>query len=47
MKKIFYILLLTIVSGLSFTSCTEEEVTPSTELTSSGGAGQEETGKGR
>ncbi len=36
MKKFIYILLLAVVSAASFTSCTEEEVTPSTEL--SGGA---------
>jgi len=28
MKKLFYILLITFVSSLAFTSCTEEEVKP-------------------
>ncbi|HEY3404462.1 MAG TPA: hypothetical protein VGK59_13830 [Ohtaekwangia sp.] len=28
MKKLFYILMITFVSSLAFTSCTEEEVKP-------------------
>lgn len=32
MKKFIYILLFTIVSGLAFSACTEEEITPSNEL---------------
>jgi hypothetical protein len=37
MKKIVYILLFAFVTALAFTSCTEEEVTPSTELDNGGG----------
>jgi hypothetical protein len=37
MKKLIYILLLVSVCAVSFTSCTEEEVTPSTELENGGG----------
>lgn len=40
MKKFIYILLLTLVSALTITSCTEEEVTPSVEL-NGGGAGSD------
>ncbi|NJM25723.1 MAG: hypothetical protein HC859_09770 [Bacteroidia bacterium] len=38
MKKLFYILILALVSGLTITSCTEEEVTPTTD--NGGGGGQ-------
>ena len=38
MKKIIYILLITFVSTATITSCTEEEVVPSTELNGGGGA---------
>lgn len=38
MKKYIYIILMSFVAAISFTSCTEEEVTPSTEL-NGGGAG--------
>lgn len=44
MKKIIYIILLTIVCGLSLSSCTEEEVTPSSEL-ENGLGGQSSDGK--
>lgn len=44
MKKLFYILALFIFSTLAFTACTEEEVTPSTEL-ENGGGGEIITGK--
>jgi hypothetical protein len=37
MKKIIYILLFSFVASLSITACTEEEVTPSTELNGGGG----------
>jgi len=37
MKKIIYILLFSFATALSFTSCTEEEVAPSTELENGGG----------
>lgn len=37
MKKLIYILLFASVTALSFTSCTEEEITPSTELGENGG----------
>lgn len=37
MKKFVYILLLAAFSSIAFTSCTEEEVTPSTELENGGG----------
>ena len=36
MKKLIYILLFAFVSAMSFTACTEEEVTPSTELNGGG-----------
>ena len=32
MKKFIYILLVVLVSTVAFTSCTEEEVAPSSEL---------------
>lgn len=38
MKKIIYILLLSFVASLTITACTEEEVTPSTELNGGGAA---------
>lgn len=38
MKKIIYILLLSFVSAMSFTACTEEEVAPTTELDNGGAA---------
>jgi len=38
MKKIIYILLFAFTAAISITACTEEEVTPSTEL-NGGGAG--------
>jgi hypothetical protein len=43
MKKIIYILLVAIATSLSFTSCTEEEVTPNSELrnAASGGGGSD------
>lgn len=37
MKKIFYILLLVSVCAITFSSCTEEEITPTTELENGGG----------
>jgi hypothetical protein len=37
MKKIIYVLLFSFVAAMSFSSCTEEEVTPSTELNGGGG----------
>jgi hypothetical protein len=41
MKKLIYILLITLTSTLAFTSCTEEEVTPITTTGNGGGAGDE------
>ena len=38
MKKVFYVVLFAFSLALSFTSCTEEEVTPKTEQ-ENGGAG--------
>ena len=46
MKKLFYIFLLTAASAVSFTSCTEEEVKPNTELDNGGGTPAEEVKKG-
>lgn len=39
MKKFIYILLFAFISAASFTACTEEEVTPTTELDNGGGTG--------
>lgn len=39
MKKLFFTLLFVSITALAFTSCTEEEVTPSTELENGGGSG--------
>ncbi|WP_276374347.1 hypothetical protein [Chryseolinea sp. H1M3-3] len=39
MKKIIYLLLFAIAGSLTITSCTEEEVTPTTELSRNGGGG--------
>jgi hypothetical protein len=41
MKKLIYILLITLTSTLAFTSCTEEEVAPQTTTGNGGGAGDE------
>lgn len=41
MKKLIYILLFSCVTALSFTSCTEEEVAPTTELENGGGTGSD------
>jgi hypothetical protein len=38
MKKIIYVLLFALVTAMSVTACTEEEVTPSTELNGGGAA---------
>lgn len=38
MKKLFYILLISFVSSLAITACTEEDVAPATE-NNSGGTG--------
>ena len=40
MKRIIYILLIAFTSSMSFTACTEEEVTPQTDL-SGGGHGSD------
>lgn len=37
MKKIIYIILLTLSSGFAFTSCTEDEVKPVSTVDSNGG----------
>jgi hypothetical protein len=44
MKKIIYILLFAFVSALTVTSCTEEEVAPSSETSSGGGNGSVDKG---
>ncbi len=36
MKKIVYAILLSLVAFISFTACTEEEVSPNTELNGGG-----------
>ena len=41
MKKIIYIITLLILSSLSFVSCTDEVVTPTTTTSNEGGAAQE------
>jgi hypothetical protein len=41
MKKFIYILVLSLVCAVSFTSCTEEEVAPSSELENGGGTASE------
>jgi uncharacterized lipoprotein YehR (DUF1307 family) len=46
MKKIIYITLFALVCSLSFTSCTEEEVTPKVETDNNGGAGGHDPIKG-
>jgi hypothetical protein len=38
MKKLFYILLFACASSIGFTSCSEEEVKPQTELNNGGGS---------
>jgi len=38
MKKIIYILLIFVTASVTFTACTEEEVSPSTELNGGGTA---------
>jgi hypothetical protein len=40
MKKIIYTLLILFVCALAFTSCTEEEVTPTSELNGGGAANE-------
>ncbi len=40
MKKFIYTLLVAFVCALSFTACTEEEVSPSTELNGGGGGSE-------
>lgn len=37
MKKIIYVIALAFICAASFTSCTEEEVAPKTELENGGG----------
>lgn len=39
MKKIIYILLLVLTSGMALTSCTEDEVKPVSDLENGGGNG--------
>ncbi len=38
MKKIIYIAILALVSGMAVTSCTEEAVTPKQQVSGDGGA---------
>ncbi len=40
MKKIIYSLIIVCASGFAFTSCSEEEVKPSTDYPVGGGTGQ-------
>ena len=40
MKKIIYTILIVFAGAVSFTACTEEEVTPNTELNGGGGASE-------
>ena len=40
MKKLLSILFISLACSLAFTSCTEEEVTPNTELNGGGGASE-------
>jgi hypothetical protein len=46
MKKIIYIALLALACATTFTSCTDEEVTPKTELDNGGGAANDPIVKG-
>jgi len=39
MKKLLYILVIALMTSFVATSCTEEEVAPTTELDNGGGAG--------
>ncbi len=41
MKKIIYLIIIAIVSGLTISSCTEEEVAPSSQLGAEGGMGSD------
>jgi hypothetical protein len=45
MKKLIYIILLTVASALSFTSCTDETVEPRTTDNGNGGGYAESDGK--
>lgn len=42
MKKLLYVILLAFVCAGTFTACTEEEVTPTTELENGGGGGSQD-----
>jgi hypothetical protein len=44
MKKIIYILLFALATGLTITSCTDEEVTPSAETSGAGGSASDPGG---
>lgn len=46
MKKLIYILLFTVTVAMSFTACTEEEVTPTTDMENGGGQGSDPKGPG-
>lgn len=41
MKKLFYLLAFLIASSIAFTSCTEEEITPTSEEFNGGGGGSD------
>ncbi|SKC56713.1 hypothetical protein [Ohtaekwangia koreensis] len=41
MKKLIYILMLSLLAGITVTSCTEEEVTPQIELNGGGGESED------
>jgi hypothetical protein len=41
MKKLFYILLLSLASSIAFTACTEDEVRPAKPISGGGGGSQD------
>ncbi|MDH4057627.1 MAG: hypothetical protein OEU76_02630 [Cyclobacteriaceae bacterium] len=41
MKKFMYILAIAFAASISFTACSEEEVTPKSELENGGGTGSD------
>ena len=45
MKKILYIALIAFSASLTFVSCTEEEVTPTTQADNGGGGASDPKGK--
>jgi hypothetical protein len=45
MKKLLYIVLFAFASSIAFSSCTEEEVTPTSETNSNGGGASDPLGR--